>query len=87
MEQNRRRINLRRVEVSVVAVPFDAECARAFAPIYTAVLAAGRKPRGARVVDLMIASTALAHELPLYTLNADDLRGLEHLVEIVDLAQ
>ena len=33
----------------------------------------------------MIAATALAHQLPLYTLNAADLRGLEDLVEIVDL--
>lgn len=35
-------------------------------------------------MDLMIAATALAHELPLYTFNAKDLRGLEQLVEIVD---
>jgi predicted nucleic acid-binding protein len=38
------------------------------------------------VVDLMIAATARAHELPLYTLNASDLRGLGDLVEIVDLS-
>jgi predicted nucleic acid-binding protein len=33
----------------------------------------------------MIAATALAHDLPLYTLNAKDLRGLEGLLEIVDV--
>lgn len=33
----------------------------------------------------MIAATALTYELPIYTLNASDLRGLEELVEIVDL--
>ena len=46
----------------------------------------GRKPRGARAVDLMIAATALAHDLPLYTLNSKDLRGLESLIEIVDVS-
>ena len=46
---------------------------------------AGRKPRGSRAIDLMIAATALAHDLPLYTLNAKDLRGLEALIEIVDV--
>jgi predicted nucleic acid-binding protein len=34
----------------------------------------------------MIAATALAHRIPLYTLNATDLRGLDALVEIVDLS-
>jgi hypothetical protein len=33
----------------------------------------------------MIAATALAHNLPLYTLNSKDLRGLEDLIEIVDV--
>lgn len=84
-EQRRRRLNLRRIENAFVALPFDAACAHAFARIYVAVIHAGRKPRGARTVDLMIAATALAHALPLYTLNAADLRGLEDLVEIVDL--
>jgi predicted nucleic acid-binding protein len=34
----------------------------------------------------MIAATALAYELPLYTRNAKDLLGLEGLVEIVDVS-
>jgi predicted nucleic acid-binding protein len=38
------------------------------------------------MVDLMIAATALAHGLPLYTMNAKDLLGLDDLLEIVDLA-
>jgi predicted nucleic acid-binding protein len=33
----------------------------------------------------MIAATALVHEIPLYTLNAKDLHGLEGLIEIVDV--
>jgi predicted nucleic acid-binding protein len=37
------------------------------------------------MVDLMIAATALAHRRPFLTLNAKDLRGLEELIEIVDV--
>jgi predicted nucleic acid-binding protein len=46
-------------------------------------MAAGRKARGARAVDLLIAATALSVDLPLYTRNGDDFRGIEQLVEIV----
>jgi len=44
------------------------------------------KPGGGRAVDVMIAATALAHDLPLYTRNPKDLRGLEELIEIVDVS-
>ena len=77
--------HLQRFETKVEALPFEPGCARAYGSIYAAVLAGGRKPRGARAVDLMIAATALAHDLPLYTRNAKDLRGLEELIEIVDV--
>jgi predicted nucleic acid-binding protein len=77
---------LQRVEAKLESIEFDAGCARAFGSIYASVREAGRKARGARAVDLMIAATALAHRLPLYTLNAVDLRGIEELVEIVDLS-
>jgi len=32
------------------------------------------------------AATALAHDLSLYTLNPEDLRGLEDLIEIIDIS-
>lgn len=66
---------------------FDSACAHAYRRVYAAVVAWGRKPRGSRVVDCMIAATALAHGLPLYTCDARDLGGLEGLIEIVDLSQ
>ena len=44
---------------------------------------AGRKPRGARAVDLLIAATAIAESLPLYTRNPDDFQALDHLVEVI----
>jgi predicted nucleic acid-binding protein len=84
MERARRQHRLQRFETGVEAVPFDSACARAYGPVYVAVVAQGRKARGSRAVDLMIAATALAYDFPLYTLNARDLRGLEGLIEIVD---
>ncbi len=77
---------VQRVEAAIETLAFDPECARAFGSICAATLAAGRKIRGARTVDLMIAATAFSYRMPLYTLNAADLRGLEGLIEIVDLA-
>lgn len=81
----RRLRRLEFVEANVEALPFDRRCAHAYGLVYASVVKIGRKARGARAVDLMIAATALAHELPLYTLNAKDLRGIEDLIEIVDL--
>lgn len=83
----RRQRRVRRTEAILESLSFDALCARAYGRISAAVVSCGRKVRGARSVDLMIAATALAHDLPLYTLNPDDLRGLDVLVEIVDLSE
>lgn len=80
-----RQEQLQRVEATFEVLAFDPVCARAYGRVCAEVAAAGRKPRGARSVDLMIAATALAHQIPLYTLNAADLRGLGDLVEVVDL--
>lgn len=82
----RRQLALQHVEANFETLPFDPSCARAYGRIYVAVDNAGREPRGGRAVDLMIAATALAHDLPLYTRNAKDLRGLEDLIEIVDVS-
>lgn len=84
-ERARRQETLQRAEATFEALAFDARSARQYARIYSAVTEVGRKPRGPRTLDLMIAATALTYELPIYTLNASDLRGLEKLVEIVDL--
>jgi predicted nucleic acid-binding protein len=85
IERARRQERLQRFESGVESLVFSASCARAYAHIYAATITSGRKPRGARAVDLMIAATALAHDLPLYTLNASDLRGLEQLIKVVDV--
>jgi predicted nucleic acid-binding protein len=65
-----------------VPLPFDAEAARAYGRIFAAVKAAGRTHRS-RLADLLIAATALANELSLYTRNPSDLEPIEKIVEII----
>ena len=85
LERARRQNRLQRFESGVDTLAFDSNCARAYGSVYVATTVAGRKARGSRAVDLMIAATALAHDLPLFTMNADDLHGLESLLQIVDV--
>jgi predicted nucleic acid-binding protein len=85
LQRVRRENQLKDVRTKVEALDFDLGCAHAYGMVYGASIGVGRKPRGARAVDLMIAATALAHRLPLYTLNPKDLRGLDDLIEIVDV--
>jgi hypothetical protein len=61
----------------------DRAVARAYGRVYTAVAASGRKARGRRAFDLLIAATALAVELPLYTRNPGDFDELDGLVQVV----
>jgi predicted nucleic acid-binding protein len=82
-ERAARQERLQRVEATFDPLPFDDHAARAYGRIYAAVVAGGRKARGARALDLQIASIALANGLPLYTRNPQDLRAAEHLIEIV----
>ncbi|MGH3003832.1 MAG: type II toxin-antitoxin system VapC family toxin [Gaiellaceae bacterium] len=82
-ERARRQDRLQRTEATFEVFPFDAAAARAYGRLYATVLAAGRKARGRRALDLLIAATALAAELPLYTRNPDDFDGLDSLIEIV----
>lgn len=82
-ERARRQDRLQRAEATFDPLPFDDAAARAYGRTYAAVVGAGRKARGARVVDLFIAAIALANELPLYTSNAEDFAQLEGLIEVV----
>lgn len=82
-ERARRQDRLQRAEATFEPLPFDDAAARAYGRTYAAVISAGRKARGARAVDLFIAATALANELPLYTHNPEDFEHLGELIEIV----
>lgn len=83
VERARRQERLQRAEATFYAIPFDAEGARAYGRVYAQVLTAGRKARGKRAVDLLIAATALAGDLPLYTGNPDDFAGLDALIDVI----
>jgi predicted nucleic acid-binding protein len=80
-----RQERLQRVEATLEAIPFDTAAARAYGRVFAAVAAGGRKARGKRALDLLIAATAAAAGLPLYTRNVDDFSGLEGVVEIVGI--
>ena len=81
-ERARRQERLQRAEATFSPLPLDGKAARAYGRIYAAVAAQGRKARGPRAIDLLIAATALAERLPLYTRNPDDFRGLASLLEV-----
>lgn len=82
-ERARRQDQLQRTEAAFDPLPFDSEAARAYGRVFAAVSGAGRRARGPRAVDILIAATGCAAQLPLYTRNAADFRGLEGLVEVV----
>ncbi len=84
VERGRRQHRLQIVEATYEPLPFDVACARAYGSVFSATATVGRKPRGRRAVDLLIAATALANDLPLYTRNTRDFEGLDGLVRIVD---
>jgi predicted nucleic acid-binding protein len=84
-ERGRRQDRLQRAEAAFDPLPFDADAARAYGRVYAAVVAAGRRARGPRAVDLLIAATACAAALPLYTRNAEDFKALDGLVDIVEI--
>lgn len=84
-ERAARMERLQAAEATFDQIPFDAPAARAYGRIYAALLVAGRKARGRRALDMLIAATALANELPLYTRNPDDFDGLSQLLEVIGL--
>lgn len=83
VERSRRQDRVQRVEAAFDPIPFGVDAARAYGRVFAAVASSGRKPRGARAVDMLIASVAVAEELPLYTRNAADLAHIEDLVDVV----
>ena len=82
-ERARRQDRLQRAEATFEPLPFDARAARAYGRVYSAVARAGTKARGRRALDLLIAATALANDLPLYTRNPADFRDLAGLMDVV----
>jgi predicted nucleic acid-binding protein len=85
-ERARRLDVLQRAENEFDPLPFDAEAARIYGRVSAAVIAAGRKPRR-RTTDLMIAATAIAHGLPLFTTNPGDFTGLTKLLILMPVTR
>jgi tRNA(fMet)-specific endonuclease VapC len=77
-EQARRQARLQRAEADFDPLPFDSDAARAFGRVAASLRQAGRKVQ-ARSYDAMIAATAIAFELPLYTVNPSDFQGIDEL--------
>jgi predicted nucleic acid-binding protein len=85
-ERARRLDVLQRAEHEFDPIPFGVEAARTYGRVAAAVLSRGRKPRR-RVADLMIAATAIAEDLPLFTTNPDDFAGLQDLLAVVPVTR
>jgi predicted nucleic acid-binding protein len=83
-EGARRQARLQQVEATFEPLPFDAMAARSYGLVVAAVAEVGRSHRR-RVADLLIAATAHANGLALYTRNPDDFGGLGDLVPVVGI--
>ena len=77
-ERAARQAHLQQVEADFDPLPFDAAAARVFGQVAASLRRAGRKP-AARAYDVMIAATALALDLPLYSCNPTGFTGIDGL--------
>jgi tRNA(fMet)-specific endonuclease VapC len=77
-ERSKRQAHLQQAEASFTPLPFDANAARAFGGVAASLRRSGRKT-SARTFDAMIAATAVANDLPLYTCNPDDFDDIDGL--------
>lgn len=82
VEAARRQARLQEVESLMEPIPFDGRAVRSYGLVVAAIVGGGRKPHS-RFADLLIAATAHANGLDLYSRNADDFVGLEDLVRVV----
>ena len=78
-ERARRLAHVQQAEADFDPLPFDSAAARAFGQVASSLRQSGRKP-AARALDALIAATAIANGLPLYTCNPDDFAGIVGLV-------
>lgn len=82
VEAAKRQARIQEVEAMLEPIQFDAAAARSYGLVVAAVVREGRKPRS-RFADLLIAATAHANRLDLYSRNAADFTGLEDLVRVI----
>lgn len=77
-ERAARQAHLQQAESDFDVVDFDGAAARAFGMVAAALRTSGRKP-ASRAYDALIAATAIAHGLPLYTCNPADFEAIPQL--------
>jgi predicted nucleic acid-binding protein len=77
-ERAARQARLQQAEADFDPLPFDAAAARTFGRVAASLRASGRKVP-ARTYDAMIAATAVANNVPLYTVNPVDFEGMVEL--------
>ena len=81
-ERAARQAHLQQAESDFDPLPFDAAAARVFGGVAASLRRAGRKT-AARAYDAMIAATAIANDLPVYTCNPADFAGIDNLRVVV----
>jgi tRNA(fMet)-specific endonuclease VapC len=77
-ERAARQAHLQQAESDFDPLAFDARAARAFGQVAASLRRTGRKT-SARAYDAMIAATAVANDLPVYTCNPADFSGIDGL--------
>jgi tRNA(fMet)-specific endonuclease VapC len=77
-ERAARQAHLQQAEADFDPLPFDRAAARAFGQVAASLRRSGRKT-AARAYDALIAATAMASGLPVYTCNAADFDGIDGL--------
>jgi predicted nucleic acid-binding protein len=83
-ERARRQDRLQWASSTWDPLPLDAEAARIYGRMFAAARAAGRSSRS-RLADLLIASTAAANSLPLYTRNPADFDALKAIIKLIHI--
>jgi predicted nucleic acid-binding protein len=83
-ERARRQDRLQWAAATWDPLPFDADAARMYGRVFAAASAAGQSSR-ARFADLLIASTAAANGLPLYTRNPADFAALKRVIKVIQV--
>src|SRR2546426_10667107 len=77
-ERAARQAHVQQAEADFDAIPFDAAAARAFGTVAASLRRSGRKP-AARAYDALIAATAIANGLPVFTCNPSEFAGIDAL--------
>jgi tRNA(fMet)-specific endonuclease VapC len=77
-ERVARQVHLQQAESDFDVLAFDAGSARAFGAVAASLRASGRK-QAARAYDALIAASAIAYGLPLYSCNPADFDAIPQL--------